>query len=212
MIKILTISLGLPTQLLGFNVSGEVIAVAICFVITVAYSAGAGMWAVLWTDLVQFVIKMTAVIILAVYSVRAVGGMDKLKAELAEHFGQATQRCLYCRCRSPPADSKHTRGCRFSRSACSSRFNGGPHGIRAPSRAAVATSRSEFSRQDRARRRARDAVLPGRALRDQAVAVDHHRPLHRHSLPERLGRHTIIEAAYVQAFVDLSADAVARVS
>ena len=90
MIKILTISLGLhAVNLLGFNVSGEVIAVAIWFIITVAYSAGAGMWAVLWTDLVQFVIKMSAVIVLAVYAVRAVGGMDKLKAGLTTHFGSA---------------------------------------------------------------------------------------------------------------------------
>src|SRR4051812_17350303 len=90
MIKILTISLGLrDVSLLGFNVPGEVIAVGICFVITVAYSAGAGMWAVLWTDLVQFVIKMSAVIVLAVYSVRAVGGMDKLKSGLTTHFGSA---------------------------------------------------------------------------------------------------------------------------
>jgi Na+/proline symporter len=90
MIKILTISLGLrDVNLLGFNVSGEVIAVGICFIITVAYSAGAGMWAVLWTDLVQFVIKMSAVIVLAVYAVRAVGGMDKLKDGLTTHFGSA---------------------------------------------------------------------------------------------------------------------------
>ncbi len=90
MIKILTISLGLrDVNLLGFNVPGEVIAVGICFVITVAYSAGAGMWAVLWTDLVQFVIKMSAVIVLAVYAVRAVGGMDQLKAGLTTHFGSA---------------------------------------------------------------------------------------------------------------------------
>jgi solute:Na+ symporter, SSS family len=90
MIKILTISLGLrDVSVLGFNVSGEVIAVGICFVITVAYSAGAGMWAVLWTDLVQFVIKMSAVIVLAIFSVRAVGGMDKLKDGLTTHFGSA---------------------------------------------------------------------------------------------------------------------------
>ncbi|MFN2637329.1 MAG: sodium:solute symporter family protein [Gemmatimonadaceae bacterium] len=90
MIKILTISLGLhDVNVLGMNVSGEVVAVGICFVITVAYSAGAGMWAVLWTDLVQFVIKMTAVIILAVYAVRAVGGMDALKSGLTAHFGSA---------------------------------------------------------------------------------------------------------------------------
>jgi Na+/proline symporter len=90
MIKILTISLGLrDVNLLGFNVPGEVVAVGICFIITVAYSAGAGMWAVLWTDLVQFVIKMSAVIVLAVYAVRAVGGMGRLKDGLATHFGSA---------------------------------------------------------------------------------------------------------------------------
>ena len=90
MIKILTISLGLhPISLFGTMVSGEVLAVGICFLITVAYSTGAGMWAVLWTDLVQFVIKMSAVIILAIYAVRAVGGMDRLKAGLATHFGSS---------------------------------------------------------------------------------------------------------------------------
>jgi solute:Na+ symporter, SSS family len=77
MIKILTISLGVDPY----------VAVGICFVITVAYSVAAGMWAVLWTDLVQFVIKMTAVIVLAVYAVRAVGGMDELKTKVAAHFG-----------------------------------------------------------------------------------------------------------------------------
>ena len=77
MIKILTITLGIS----------PIAAVAFCFVITVAYSSAAGMWAVLWTDLVQFVIKMSAVIILAVYAVDAVGGMDALKAGLAVKFG-----------------------------------------------------------------------------------------------------------------------------
>ena len=91
MIKILTISLGLhPVQLLGVTVSGEVVAVFICFVITMAYSVAAGMWAVLWTDLVQFVIKMTAVIVLAVFAVSAVGGMTAMKTKLAAHFGSET--------------------------------------------------------------------------------------------------------------------------
>jgi SSS family solute:Na+ symporter len=95
MIKILTISLGLhDVRFLGMNVPGQVIAVGICFVITVAYSAGAGMWAVLWTDLVQFVIKMTAVIILAVYAVRAVGGMDALKRGIAGHFNGDSNAAL----------------------------------------------------------------------------------------------------------------------
>src|SRR5919202_1237566 len=66
-----------------------VVAVAICFVITVAYSVAAGMWAVLWTDLVQFIIKMTAVIVLAIFAVSKVGGIDALKSGLAQHFGSA---------------------------------------------------------------------------------------------------------------------------
>jgi SSS family solute:Na+ symporter len=80
MLKILTIALGI----------NPFVAVGICFIITVAYSVAAGMWAVLWTDLVQFVIKMTAVIVLAVYAVRAVGGMDALKAKVTAHFGSET--------------------------------------------------------------------------------------------------------------------------
>jgi Na+/proline symporter len=77
MIKILTISLGVSPYL----------AVGICFLITVVYAVAAGLWAVLWTDLIQFVIKMTAVIILAVYAVAAVGGIGSMKEKLAEHFG-----------------------------------------------------------------------------------------------------------------------------
>jgi Na+/proline symporter len=88
MIKILTISLGLKdVTVAGITVGGEVVAVGICFVITLAYSVAAGMWAVLWTDLVQFVIKMSAVIILAVYAVRAVGGIGAMKVGLVAHFG-----------------------------------------------------------------------------------------------------------------------------
>ena len=91
MIKILTISLGLrDVHIGGWTISGQVIAVGICFLVTMSYSVAAGMWAVLWTDLVQFVIKMSAVIILAVYAVRAVGGMGALKAGVAAHFGSET--------------------------------------------------------------------------------------------------------------------------
>src|SRR6266496_4301522 len=80
MIKILTISLGVS----------PVLAVGICFVITVVYSVAAGLWAVLWTDLIQFIIKMSAVIILAVYAVSAVGGIQVMRTKLIEHFGSET--------------------------------------------------------------------------------------------------------------------------
>ena len=91
MIKILTIALGLKdVTILGMTVNGEIVAVGICFLITLAYSVAGGMWAVLWTDLVQFVIKMTAVIVLAVYAVRAVGGIAVMKTKLVAHFGSET--------------------------------------------------------------------------------------------------------------------------
>ncbi len=77
MIKILTISLGVS----------PILAVGICFVITMAYSLAAGLWAVLWTDLIQFILGMTATIILSVFAVRAVGGMAALKAGVTAHFG-----------------------------------------------------------------------------------------------------------------------------
>jgi solute:Na+ symporter, SSS family len=80
MIKILGISLGVNPW----------VAVGICFAVTMLYAVAAGLWAVLWTDLIQFVVKMSAVIVLAVFAVRAVGGMDALKAGLAKHFGSET--------------------------------------------------------------------------------------------------------------------------
>lgn len=80
MIKILTISLGVSPLL----------AVGICFVITVAYASVAGLWAVLWTDLVQFLMGMSAVVVLAIYAVDKVGGMTALKAGVAQHFGSET--------------------------------------------------------------------------------------------------------------------------
>jgi Na+/proline symporter len=80
MVKILQISLGVDPW----------IAVGICFVITAAYVVAAGMWAVLWTDFFQFMLMMTAVIVLAVYSVDAVGGMEALKTKASAHFGSET--------------------------------------------------------------------------------------------------------------------------
>jgi solute:Na+ symporter, SSS family len=77
MIKILSISLGIsPYYALG-----------ICFAITLAYSVAAGLWAVLWTDFFQFGLAMTAVIVLAVLSVDAVGGMEALETRAAAYFG-----------------------------------------------------------------------------------------------------------------------------
>ncbi|HEX9393420.1 MAG TPA: sodium:solute symporter family protein [Gemmatimonadales bacterium] len=50
--------------------------------LTSAISTLSGLWGVLVTDLFQFVIKMGMVIVLAVFAVRAVGGMAAMKAQL----------------------------------------------------------------------------------------------------------------------------------
>ncbi len=47
------------------------------------YTTISGLWGVLWTDVVQFVLKMGMVIVLAYYAIRAVGGMEALKVKLA---------------------------------------------------------------------------------------------------------------------------------
>src|SRR5437773_4413632 len=50
--------------------------------LTSAISTLSGLWGVLVTDMFQFVVKMSMVIILAVFAVRAVGGMEAMKTKL----------------------------------------------------------------------------------------------------------------------------------
>src|SRR5947199_5933987 len=52
-------------------------------VLTSAISTLSGLWGVLVTDLFQFVIKMGMVIVLAVFAVHAVGGIDAMREKLA---------------------------------------------------------------------------------------------------------------------------------
>ena len=129
---------------------------------------------------------MTAVIVLAVYAVSAVGGMAAMKTKLAEHFGSETAAI----------------------SVLPISFGG--NGItayawmpilslgRVPRRAVVGgvVSRRRAGRRrvrraanllgaDRARRRAGDARRSSRALRASSVAVDHHRARDGDSVSER---------------------------
>ena len=76
MVKILMLVLGV-TRIQALAVVLGLIA------ITAFISALAGLWGVLVTDLLQFAVKMTMVIVLAVAAVHAVGGMDALKLKLA---------------------------------------------------------------------------------------------------------------------------------
>jgi Na+/proline symporter len=76
MVKILTLALGV-TRIQAIGIVLGLIA------ITSLISTLSGLWGVLVTDVLQFVIKMTMVIVLAVAAVQAVGGMGALKMKLA---------------------------------------------------------------------------------------------------------------------------------
>ena len=76
MVDILSLVLGVSElQALGL--------VILLIAVTSGVSTISGLWGVLVTDLVQFVIKMGMVIVLAVFAVRAVGGVDEMIAKLA---------------------------------------------------------------------------------------------------------------------------------
>ena len=75
MVKILMLVLGLSKDQALWLVIGII-------ALTSFISTLSGLWGVLVTDLFQFAIKMTMVIVLGVQAVRAVGGIDAMKAKL----------------------------------------------------------------------------------------------------------------------------------
>ena len=88
MAKVLALSLGLTTT------RQQLTAVYICLALTLVYNTISGLWAVLWTDLVQFVLKLSMVVLLAYFAVHAVGGMhaltDQIHAFDRAHGGRDT--------------------------------------------------------------------------------------------------------------------------
>lgn len=85
MVKILLIIFpDLTLQAIGIA-DPKISALAVVFgimLVTALISTLSGLWGVLVTDLFQFVLKMGMVIVLAWFSVRAVGGMDALQQKL----------------------------------------------------------------------------------------------------------------------------------
>jgi Na+/proline symporter len=72
MAKVLFLTLGLP----------KAQSIAVCLALTGVYTAVSGLWGVLVTDLLQFVVKLAMTIVLAVCAVRAAGGIDHIRAVL----------------------------------------------------------------------------------------------------------------------------------
>ena len=86
MVKILELVLGVNKP--------QALAIVIGMIALTSFiSTLSGLWGVLVTDLFQFVIKMGMVTVLAVFAVRAVGGIDGMKAKLAlvDHARGAAQ-------------------------------------------------------------------------------------------------------------------------
>jgi Na+/proline symporter len=73
MAKILELTLHVP----------KLEALAVCLIFTGIYVTIGGLWGVLVTDLLQFVVKMSMAVVLAVAAVAAVGGIGPLEAKLA---------------------------------------------------------------------------------------------------------------------------------
>jgi SSS family solute:Na+ symporter len=76
MAKVLEVTLGVSkweALLLSLGIAG----------LTLIYTTVSGLWSVLWTDVIQFILKMTMVTALAAFAVAAVGGMGGLRARIA---------------------------------------------------------------------------------------------------------------------------------
>jgi SSS family transporter len=62
-------------------------AAILLFAVTGAYSIFSGLWGVVVTDTFQFVVKMGGVIVLAIFAVNSVGGLDSMVQKVSAHFG-----------------------------------------------------------------------------------------------------------------------------
>ena len=169
MAKVLALTLGLTTP------KAQLEAVFACLALTLAYNAVSGMWAVLWTDLVQFVLKMSMVVALAVFAVKAVGGMGLLavKVHAADLARQAAG--------GPSVDTLAfvpSFGSGFflsflvlmSLNWWASWYPGAEPG------GGGYIAQPHLLRQERSPRGGRDPVVQHRPLRPEALALDRHRP------------------------------------
>ncbi len=87
MVKILGVLLDLPPTvelpLWGVQVSSQALMVAVLVIVALVYTAASGLWGVVTTDMIEFVIALAGAIFLAVVALDAVGGVEGLKQGLA---------------------------------------------------------------------------------------------------------------------------------
>jgi Na+/proline symporter len=88
------VTLGMVKILEGTIGVREVPAVLVCFGVTALYTTLGGFLGVLWTDFFQFLLAMTGSVVLAWYSVAAVGGLGAIPDGLARVHGPAAGSLL----------------------------------------------------------------------------------------------------------------------
>ncbi len=80
MLKLVSLVLGLDPASSGLVLAG-------LFLLTVSYTLLAGLWGVVLTDALQFALALCGAILLAVFALDAVGGLDNLLVELRATLG-----------------------------------------------------------------------------------------------------------------------------
>jgi len=70
-----------------YSLAGEWIIILIMYLMIGIYIAFSGLWGVIVTDFIQFIIAMGGSILLAWFAVDHIGGLGNLKAELTDMFG-----------------------------------------------------------------------------------------------------------------------------
>jgi SSS family solute:Na+ symporter len=84
------------------------------FLLTTAYTTVSGVWGIMITDLIQMTVKLAGAIMLAVFAVYSVGGLDALHTQLAERYTPAGAQDLVSFLPPAVSDLLHGRAPRTS--------------------------------------------------------------------------------------------------
>src|SRR6056297_641356 len=90
MAKIITVLFGVQNLVIevgSLNLAGEWVIILIMYLMIGIYIAFSGLWGVIVTDFIQFIIAMGGSILLAWFAVDHIGGLGNLQAELTDMFG-----------------------------------------------------------------------------------------------------------------------------
>ncbi len=158
----------------------QVAALLVCFLLAAAYSVMAGLWGVVVTDFFQFGLAVGGAVILAIFAVHAVGGIEGMQMGLEGVYGSSDAALAMLPRESAAWMPAITMAVYLGVNWWASWYPGAEPG------GGGYIAQRIFSARTRARRRARHALVQHRPLRRAALAVDPggaglHHPLSRAS-------------------------------